>query len=84
MYAIRSYYVQYGPLAPEEARAIFIREALVRGDFHTRAAFFRHNRELIDEVEALESKSRRRDILVDEAVLFDFYDRHLPADIHIV
>ncbi|RCX32147.1 ATP-dependent RNA helicase HrpA [Thioalbus denitrificans] len=74
--------VHYGPVAPDEAREIFIRAALVRGDYRTDAEFFAHNRALIEEVEGLESKSRRRDILVDEAVLYEFYDRQVPAGIH--
>ncbi len=57
-------------------------DALVRGDFDCRAAFYKHNRELIDELENMEARSRRRDIIVDEQVLYDFYDQRLPADIH--
>nr|WP_297460079.1 ATP-dependent RNA helicase HrpA [uncultured Halomonas sp.] len=73
--------VHYGPIAPDEAREIFIRRALVEGEYRTRAAFFAHNRELIDEVENLEDRARKRDILIDEETLFDFYDRRLPSDI---
>ncbi|MEC9483009.1 MAG: ATP-dependent RNA helicase HrpA, partial [Halomonas sp.] len=73
--------VHYGPLAPREAREIFIRHALVEGQYRTDAAFFRHNRALIDEVENLEDRARKRDILVDEETLFDFYDQRLPEDI---
>ena len=74
--------VNYGPIAPEEARAIFIRSALVEGDYETRAHFLSHNRELIAEVEGLEAKSRRRDILVDEETLYRFYDERVPAGIY--
>ncbi len=74
--------VNYGPIAPGDAREIFIRSALVEGDYQTRAAFFAHNREQVAEIEALEHKSRRQDVLVDEAVIFDFYDRRLPAGIY--
>lgn len=71
----------YARINPKEARELFIRAALVEGDFHTRAPFFEHNRRLVDEIEALEAKSRRRDVLVDEQVLFEFYDRRIPADV---
>ncbi|SDL44392.1 ATP-dependent helicase HrpA [Franzmannia pantelleriensis] len=73
--------VHYGPIAPGEAREIFIRRALVEGEFRTRGEFFEHNRALIDEVEDLEDRARKRDILVDEEALFDFYDQRLPAEI---
>ncbi|WP_421869939.1 ATP-dependent RNA helicase HrpA [Motiliproteus sp.] len=65
--------VHFGAVDPEQARQIFIRSALVEGEFHTRAPFFKHNRELLDQVAALEDKSRRRDILVDEEQLYEFY-----------
>ena len=74
--------VDYGGVNPEEAREIFIRRALVEGDYASRAPFFRHNRELIGEIEALEHKSRRRDVLVDEEVLYAFYDARIPAHVH--
>lgn len=73
--------VHYGPLDPDLANQIFIREALVNGDWHCRAPFFRHNQALIKEVELLERKSRRRDVLVDEERLFDFYRSRIPHDI---
>jgi ATP-dependent helicase HrpA len=73
--------VHYGPLDPDLANQIFIREALVNGDWHCRAPFFRHNQSLIQEVELLEQKSRRRDVLVDEEILFDFYRSRIPHDI---
>ena len=74
--------VNYGPLAPAEAREIFIRQALVEGDFQTRGRFLQYNRDLMAEVEQLEAKSRRRDILVDEQTLFEFYAERLPAEIY--
>ena len=74
--------VHYGPLNPAEAREIFIRGALAAGEFLTRAPFFEHNRKLIAEVEELEHKSRRQDVLVDEHTLFAFYDARIPAGIH--
>ncbi|MDI1307984.1 MAG: ATP-dependent RNA helicase HrpA [Methylotenera sp.] len=73
--------VHYGPINPKEAREIFIREALASGEFDTRAAFFTANERLISEVEELEHKARRQDVLVDEHQLFAFYDAKIPADI---
>jgi ATP-dependent helicase HrpA len=73
--------VNYGPINPVEAREIFIRFALVGGDFHTRAPFWRHNRELLEYVEDLEHKSRRRDLLVDEEWLYQYYDRRIPEQV---
>nr|WP_236848600.1 ATP-dependent RNA helicase HrpA [Candidatus Thiodictyon syntrophicum] len=74
--------VNYGPINPAEAREIFIRFALAGGDFETRAPFWRHNRELIEYVEHLEAKSRRRDILVDEEAIVAFYDQRVPPGIY--
>ena len=74
--------VNYGLINPAEAREIFLRFALVEGDFETRAPFWRHNRELIEYVRYLEAKSRRRDILVDEKVLYTFYARRIPSGIY--
>lgn len=73
--------VHYGPIAPEESRELFIRRALVEGEFRTRGEFFAHNRALIDAVTDLEDRARKRDILVDEETLFAFYDERIPADI---
>jgi ATP-dependent helicase HrpA len=73
--------VHYGPINPSESREIFIREALGNGEFDTRAAFFMANERLIAEVEELEHKARRQDVLVDEHKLFAFYDSKIPADI---
>ena len=74
--------VNYGPINPAEAREIFIRFALAEGDFETRAPFWRHNRELIEYVQHLEAKSRRRDILVDEEAIVAFYDQRVPPGIY--
>lgn len=74
--------INYGPVDSVLAREIFIREALVQGDFYTRASFFKYNQSVISEIESLEAKSRRRDILVDEQALFEFYDERLPAGIY--
>ena len=72
----------YGKIQPAEAREIFIRSALVHGDFETRAPFFAHNQKLIREIENLEHKSRRLDVLVDEELIAAFYDKLLPESIH--
>jgi len=73
--------VHYGPFDPEGAREIFIREALVAGEYESRAPFFLHNRRLVREIEGLEHKSRRPDVLVDEALIFAFYDDAIPAGV---
>jgi len=70
--------VHYGPINPEESREIFIREALANMEFDTRGAFFDANRRMIAEVEELEHKARRQDVLVDEHQLFAFYDAVIP------
>jgi len=72
--------IHFGKINPVEAREIFIRGALVEKEFNTHAPFFKHNIELIDEIESLEAKSRRRDVLVDDEVLYQFYDQRLPND----
>jgi len=74
--------INYGPIDPVLSREIFIREALVQGDFYTRASFFKYNQSVISEIESLEAKGRRRDILVDEQALFEFYNERIPADIY--
>ena len=73
--------VHYGPINPIESREIFIREALANGELDTKAAFFAANEALIVEVEELEHKARRQDVLVDEHKLFAFYDAKIAADI---
>ncbi|GAA2368369.1 ATP-dependent RNA helicase HrpA [Streptomyces cuspidosporus] len=74
--------VNYGRIDPETCRDLFIRNALVEGDWRTHHQFFHDNRKLLGEVEELEHRARRRDILVDDETLFDFYDQRLPE--HIV
>jgi ATP-dependent helicase HrpA len=74
--------IHYGPLDPVEARRIFIRQALVEGEYETRAPFFAHNRKLIRDIETLEHKSRRPDVLVDEELIYAFYDSVVPDGIH--
>ncbi|MFI5592614.1 ATP-dependent RNA helicase HrpA [Amycolatopsis sp. NPDC051758] len=73
--------VNYGRIDPEMARALFIRHALVEGDWQTRHHFFAENRALLEEVEDLENRARRRDILVDDQTLYEFYDARVPADV---
>ncbi len=73
--------IQYGRINAKEARELFIRGALVEGEFNTRAGFFDYNGKMIADIEALEAKSRRRDVLVDDQILFEFYDKHIPVDI---
>ncbi|GAA4027832.1 ATP-dependent RNA helicase HrpA [Actimicrobium antarcticum] len=73
--------INFGLINPVEAREIFIRDALVGGEFETRAPFFAYNNNLIREIENLEHKSRRLDVLVDEELIAAFYDKVLPADI---
>ena len=73
--------VNYGSIDPVVSRELFIRHALVEGDWQTRHAFFRDNLRLRAEVEELEHKSRRRDILVDEETLFQFYDQRIGHEV---
>ncbi|MER7108073.1 ATP-dependent RNA helicase HrpA [Streptomyces sp. NPDC000229] len=74
--------VNYGRIDPEVSRELFIRHALVEGDWRTHHKFFADNRKLLTEVEELEHRARRRDILVDDETLFDFYDQRVPE--HVV
>ena len=74
--------VHYGPINPREAREIFIRRALVEGDYQTSAKFFVQNQIVIKEVQALEHNARKHDVLVDEHAMFAFYDALVPPDIH--
>ncbi len=73
--------IHYGQINPSEARQIFIREALVNGEYETKAPFFIHNQRLMREIENLEHKSRRTDVLIDEELIASFYDQHLPQSI---
>ncbi len=74
-------WARLGPAQAREAREIFIRQALVEGDWDCQHRFFTVNRKRIREVELLEHKARRPDILVDEELLFAFYDQSLPDDV---
>jgi ATP-dependent helicase HrpA len=76
--------VNYGSVAPGEAREIFVREALVMGRTRLRAEFLEHNRALRRSIEQLEAKIRRRDILVDEQAMVDFYLERLPEHVHSI
>lgn len=73
--------VQYSKVNLQDAREIFIREALVNGNFDSKAYFYQQNLKLINQVEDLENKSRRRDILVGEEV-FEHYDDLIPDDVY--
>ena len=73
--------VNYGRVDREVARELFIRHALVEGDWDTRHTFFHANRELVEEVEELEDRARRRDLLVDDETLFAFYDERVGSEV---
>ena len=74
--------INYGQINPTEAREIFIRSALVDGEYETRAPFLAHNQKLVREIENLEHKSRRLDVLVDEELIAAFYEKLIPKEIH--
>ncbi|ABN89176.1 ATP-dependent RNA helicase HrpA [Burkholderia pseudomallei] len=74
--------VAFGRQDPARARELFIRGALVDGEFDTKLAFFAHNRKLLADIEQLEHKSRRQDVLVDDELIHAFYDQAIPAGIH--
>ncbi len=73
--------VTFGRIAPVVSREIFLRHALVEGDWDTRHAFFAANRALLDEAEQLEHRARRRDLVVDDETLFAFYDARVPPEV---
>lgn len=73
--------VAYGHIDEKQASEVFIREALVEGKYRGKGEFFQHNQALIAEVHELEAKSRRRDILVDDQQIFDFYQQRVPENI---
>ncbi len=78
---VASRLINYSKIDPMLCRELFIRHALVEGDWQTRHAFFRANLKLREEIEELEHKSRRRDILVDDEILFSFYDQRIPQSV---
>lgn len=74
--------VAFGKQDPSRARELFIRGALVEGEFDTKLAFFAHNRKLLADIEQLEHKSRRQDVLVDDELIYAYYDQAIPEGIH--
>ncbi|PCD56872.1 ATP-dependent RNA helicase HrpA [Burkholderia sp. IDO3] len=74
--------VAFGKQDPARARELFIRGALVEGEFDTKLPFFAHNRKLLADIEQLEHKSRRQDVLVDDELIYAYYDQAIPAGIH--
>lgn len=74
--------VHYGPLEPRLSREIFIHHALVLCEFQSDAPFFLHNQQLVRDVQTLEAKTRRRDVLVDAKARFTFYDARIPQRIY--
>ncbi|MGE8389639.1 MAG: ATP-dependent RNA helicase HrpA [Pseudomonas sp.] len=74
--------VHYGPIDPVTSRELFIREGLVGGQIQSRAKCLAANKRLLEELDDLEAKARRRDILADEETLYGFYEARLPAEIH--
>ena len=74
--------VHFGPIDPKVSREIFIREALVEGHYHKQIKILVNNRSLIEELEHMEHKRRRRDILVDDQKIYQFYDRQIPDNIY--
>ncbi|MDG3016724.1 ATP-dependent RNA helicase HrpA [Speluncibacter jeojiensis] len=73
--------VTFSSIDPEVSRDLFLRHALVQGEWQTHHEFFHHNRALLDDVEELEHRARRRDIVVDDDSLFAFYDERIPAEV---
>ncbi|RAR52459.1 ATP-dependent helicase HrpA [Paraburkholderia unamae] len=74
--------VAFGKQDPARARELFIRGALVEGEFDTKLPFFAHNRKLLADIEQLEHKSRRQDVLVDDELIYGFYDQAIPEGIY--
>ena len=74
--------VHFGPIEPVISRELFIREGLVGGEMHSRAKCLTANRQLLEKLDELEAKARRRDILADEETLFAYYEARLPAEIY--
>lgn len=73
--------VTYTDKDPALCRELFIREALVNGEFESQAPFFKHNQQLVREIRNLEHKARRLDVLVDDELIVQFYDQHLPSEV---
>ena len=73
--------VNFGRIDPVAAREIFIREALVQGEWETRLPFLAHNEKMIRQVQELEHKARRQDVLIDDELIHAFYDQQVPAEV---
>ncbi len=73
--------VLYARVDPEHARELFVRHALVQGEWTTHHQFFHENRRLLAEAEGLEARARRRDLVVDDDTLYAFYDERIPSDV---
>jgi ATP-dependent helicase HrpA len=74
--------VPYGPIDPAKSRELFLQHGLVEGAFETSGEFFRFNRELLEEVESLQTKTRQPGYLRGEEARFEFYDQRIPADVY--
>jgi ATP-dependent helicase HrpA len=74
--------VNYGPIDPKLSHELFIRHALVEGDYHSRVSFLQYNRSLLNEVEELEHKARKKDVVVEPIILEQFYLERIPQDIY--
>jgi ATP-dependent helicase HrpA len=72
----------YGQVAPQEARKVFIQQALVEEGYRGKGQFYAHNHRLVEELQALEDRFRRRDLLVEQQAIFDFYDQLVPEGIY--
>jgi len=73
--------VNYSRINPQEARQMFITGALVRGELNTRAGFLQNNQQVREEIEELEHKRRKHDVMADESALFEFFDARIPEDV---
>ncbi|MCW8987210.1 MAG: ATP-dependent RNA helicase HrpA, partial [Gammaproteobacteria bacterium] len=74
--------INYGPIDPTLSRELYIRGAFVDKEYSGHAAFFKHNQKLFNDIEKLEHQSRRQDVLVDDEIVFQFYDERIPAGIY--
>ncbi|MGB0450370.1 MAG: ATP-dependent RNA helicase HrpA, partial [Porticoccaceae bacterium] len=72
----------YGQVNPDEARKIFIQQALVEEGYRGKGQFYTHNQKLVEELQALEDRFRRRDLLVEQQVIFEFYNERIPSGIY--
>ncbi|MDB9969827.1 ATP-dependent RNA helicase HrpA [Porticoccaceae bacterium] len=72
----------YGQVAPQEARKVFVQQALVEEGYRGKGQFYSHNHKLVEELQALEDRFRRRDLLVEQQAIFDFYDQRVPGGIY--